>query len=258
MRKTMKYTVLRYFPSKIAGESINLGIIFVSEDNEERAFAHVQKWNRLKAFDDEVNLDLVKLLLEQIKDDVDGTLLNCEKKFELERYIRNYVNEFSFGTIERFPYESFQDAKEQIQKLYLRFDYDKKARLNKSEEKEIIERILCGSGLDFKKRVSVTDELTDTLVYDYMIGDYGIKFLNLDNKNLSRMMQTVRAWAWTCANSRKVCPVIILNYTGDAEGKTSEQMQSVHRILKSASEHVYNIEEGIAFLNRLQKNMTVS
>ena len=90
MRKVMKYAVLRYSPSKIAGEAINLGIIFVSEDEEERAFAHIQKWNRLRHFDDEVNVDLVKLLIEQMKEDVEGTLLNQGKAFSLEKYICIY------------------------------------------------------------------------------------------------------------------------------------------------------------------------
>jgi len=258
MRKVMKYSVLRYFPSKIAGEAINLGIIFVSENEEERAFAHIQKWNRLKSFDDEVNISLVKLLIEQMKEDVEGTLLNQGKVFSLEKYIRNYVNEFSFSQIERIPYESFYETKEQIQKLYLKFDYDKKSRLNKDEEKAIIEDVIRGSGLSFRRRVTVTDELTDALVYDYMIGDYGIKFLNFDNKNLSRMMQAVRSWAWICANSQKVCPVLILNYTGETEGKSYEQLASVYRILRAASKHVYSVEEGIGFLNRLQDEVNIS
>lgn len=258
MRKIMKYAVLRYSPSKIAGEAINLGIIFIGEKDEERVFANIQKWNRVKNFDDEINLDMVKLLIDQIKDDVEGTLLNSRKPFELEQYVKNYVNEFSFGEIERMPYESFNETKEQLKKLYLKFDFDKRMRLNKDEEKAIIEHVISGSGLSFKRKVTVTDDLTDTLVYDYMIGKYGIKFLNFDHKNLARMMQTVRSWAWICANSHKIQPVIILNYTDENDGKGEQQMKSVHRILKSASQYVYSTEEGIAFINQLESDTRLS
>ncbi len=66
------------------------------------------------------------------------------------------------------------------------------------------------------------------------------------------------SWAWICANSQKVCPVLILNYTGETEGKSYEQLASVYRILRAASKHVYNLEEGIGFLNRLQDEVTTS
>ena len=60
MEKILKYSVLRYSPSSVSGEKINLGIIFFDETLNYREFRYSKKFSRLSSFDDEININLVK------------------------------------------------------------------------------------------------------------------------------------------------------------------------------------------------------
>ena len=64
MKKLLKYSVLRYSPSTIAGEKINLGIMFYDIPSGYREFKYSKKFSRLATFDDEIDLTMVKKLLK--------------------------------------------------------------------------------------------------------------------------------------------------------------------------------------------------
>lgn len=130
MEKVLKYSILRYSPSKIAGEQINLGIIFDAEADTYREFRYSKKFSRVSNFDDEVDIDVVKGLLKQIKQDVEGTLFSYGN-FDIDDYVNYYINDFSFEKPKQIIYEDLSEVLESLYKTYFRFEFDKADRPTK-------------------------------------------------------------------------------------------------------------------------------
>lgn len=95
--KTLKYSILRYSPSLIAGESINLGVLLSIDDGEHREFIHTKNWNRIEKFDDEVNVDGVKFLLNAIREEIAISIYNKDT-FDIESFASRFTNEYRFDS----------------------------------------------------------------------------------------------------------------------------------------------------------------
>lgn len=119
--KCLTYSVFRYVPSKMAGESINLGVLYVDEQNKKAQFSSIKKTSRLCSFDDEVDSKSVLELLKSIEKDVEREHLD----FSLDSFIKFYINSFCFDKPQKVSYDDFEDKVEQLNKIFLRFEYEK-------------------------------------------------------------------------------------------------------------------------------------
>ena len=72
MTNILQYSVLRYSPSIVSGESINLGVLVADGDYAE--FFHTIRFSRVHEFGDTLNIDTVRVLLDAISDEVKGDL----------------------------------------------------------------------------------------------------------------------------------------------------------------------------------------
>ena len=104
MEKILKYSVLRYSPSTFSGEKINLGIIFYDLQSGYREFKYSKKFSRLATFDDEIDLKMVKKLLQGIADDVAGNIFTYDK-FDIDQYTKFFVSDFSFDKPKIIQYD---------------------------------------------------------------------------------------------------------------------------------------------------------
>ena len=75
------YSILRYEPSIVSGEKINLGAIFHYISTDYREFFSISKWARVSAFDDTLNISLMKDLMQDIRLEM-GTALD-NPQFEI-------------------------------------------------------------------------------------------------------------------------------------------------------------------------------
>ena len=92
--KVLEYSVLRYSPS--TGERINLGILFNEQQMHFMDFKFTKSLTRLSRFDDEININMVRLLLASIKEEVDYFSGIPLGKFEDNKYIiYNFRNLYS-------------------------------------------------------------------------------------------------------------------------------------------------------------------
>lgn len=80
--------------------------------------------------------------------------------------------------------------------------------------------------------------------YDFIIGDYGIKYFSLNSdKDLRKIMNDIKAWAWNSEHYGLVRPIIV--YNTDITDKASQQytdLQSIIDIFKESSARVYLLE----------------
>ena len=246
MEKTLKYSVLRYSPSTVAGEKINLGIIFFDEQINRREFKYSKKFTRLANFDDEINVGFVKKLLQTIKNEVEGNLFTYEK-FDIEEYTQYYVNDFFFDKPKMIKYDLWEEMVERLNKTYFRFDYDKSDRPSRVEDKKLIEQLICTQGKSFKKNQYVYGLCNDKIKYDIVTDDYNIKIFDFDGKNLNLLINSAKTWAWNSMYGDKKKDIIIYRYN-DNVSKYSEEFQVIMKIFEMAKANIYDIEEGMQLL----------
>lgn len=247
MEKVLKYSILRYSPSKIAGEQINLGIIFDAEADTYREFRYSKKFSRVSNFDDEVDIDVVKGLLKQIKQDVEGTLFSYGN-FDIDDYVNYYINDFSFEKPKQIIYEDMSEVLESLYKTYFRFEFDKADRPTKEDDKKMVARILRDSGKKLINERSIFGKYHDKVTYDIVTDDYKIKFFDFDNKDLNKLVNSAKAWAWNGRHNTGSELIIIYRYSDEISKHHNEEFDVIMNILDESNVKVVNIDKGLQLL----------
>ena len=216
--------------------------MYYEEKINYKEFKFSKKLSRLANFDDEVKLSSVKELLTGIKKDIQN-----KEKFEIEEYTKFYVNKYSFDTTKTIKYENLEETVERLNKIYFRFDYDKKDRPNIEEDKRIIQEVISTSGKDVRKDAYALGAFKEKIRYDLMTEDYNIKIFDFDGKNLNMLINNAKTWAWNCMHSENKKTIIIYRYN-DADKKYNNEFQIILDIFKKANAKIYDMEAGIQLL----------
>lgn len=245
----LEFSVLSYHPSFITDESINLGILFHCTSNDKRLFKHTKNWKRLEAFDDEVNLDFVKIFLQGIKDGIEENLFNGFD-FDLESYTRFYVNEFKFSKIHCVEVKNIDEFINTTNRIYLKYDFDKKERLNRKQELKYLKVLLKSKDVDYS-RDGVIGVYNDNVKYDYIIGEYGVKLFELDEKNVHFFVNQAKLWTFN-ANEFKNQYKTIIAFTQktDSDLKENKYFKTIEKIIENSEVHRFlEFDDCIKFLN---------
>ena len=88
---SVRFSVLSYYPTFLTNENINIGILFFIEDTDQAYFDSIKKWERAKAFDDELDIDFMKDYLKGITDEVENHLFNYHSKFDIEGFVKHLL-----------------------------------------------------------------------------------------------------------------------------------------------------------------------
>lgn len=243
MSNTIQYSVLRYSPSIISGESINLGILFVAK--EFRDFRYTKNFTRIREFDDTLDIDTLKVLLSSITDEVKLDIISFNKEFIIDDYIRFYCKEFCFSPVYSMQYENLRDIIEEIMRIYLRFDFDKSQRPSNKQELSFLRSLLIAKGEKVQSNVSSIGHFNEQVRYDMIFGNYGIKYFRFSiDKDLKKVMNDVKAWAWNCENQTTVKPIIV--YSTDILPENTYQygqLSSILDIFKKATKNIFRIDD---------------
>jgi hypothetical protein len=125
-----KYTVLRYVSDEYREEFINIGLIMHVPSEGLVMTKFTSNFSRVKAFDDEVDLDFLKLVLEGIEEQFSTTKSTVtgpsvkETKDEafLQEYTRHYVNQLQFSEIRNIFSTNYEEDFDKLFKTYVYFD----------------------------------------------------------------------------------------------------------------------------------------
>lgn len=244
MEKIMKYSVLRYSPRQIAGEQINLGIIFDAPEDNYREFRWTKRFNRLAAFDDEVDLSVVRSLLRNIKEDVEGTIFSA-KAFDIDEYVKYFINDYHFERPKKIIYEDILEVVESLNKTYFRFDYDQSERPSSDDDKRMFVRLIRDSGREALRNKKIQGAFDENITYDIVTDKYKIKFFDFDNKDLSKSINSVKAWAWNGFHNSGKDLLIIYRYN-DASVKNNSSFKTIMNILQESGAEVLDVDTGIS------------
>lgn len=244
MRKQLRYSVLRYSPSKIAGEKINLGIIFADKENDKREFRHTTKFRRIAGFDDELNMETLKNLLNGIKTDVEPSSPS-DAQFDLDSYIQFFINDFNFDEPKSIYYDDWDETVEKINRIYFRFDYEKSKRPSKKDEFRFLSDLISARTDELKWNRKMEGAFNESVTYDLVVGGYKIKMLDFDNKDLTKLVNTAKAWAFNCMADTTQKTIIIYRYSDEGRVKDDQTFDSIKKIFEYVDADFLNMEEGI-------------
>lgn len=239
--KKIQYTSLKYYNSIISDECMYVGMLFHDITSDERCFKYIRNFKRLEVFDDEADIEFIKLYLQGIKDEVESNMFNYEK-FNIKEYIRYYVNEFKFTNVNTYIADDYENYVEELSKVYLKYDYNKSQRLSQTTEKQFIKKLLQQNN----RNVIIKKEIgpyNDSIDYDFFVDNIAIKYLSFKDKNLKKVIPSVRNWAFTAYEMRKQYRTVFL-YENDYESDKESEFNTAIDILKVNAE-AYDVRRGL-------------
>ena len=229
----------------VSGEKINLGAIFYYPSTDYREFFSISKWSRVSAFDDTLNIQLMKDLMHDIRAGIGTSLDNPE--FDINKYCSQYNSELYFDsctTLTDILETELSSQIEDIKKLYFQFDYDVSLRPNNDDQKKFLRRLLFSKQISYVRNSSQTGLYGDTITYDFSFGEYGVVFFNLNNEKIdNKTMNKVKAWAWNAQNNSTGLKLLILY---DLANESRPEVKPALEIFKSVAHKTINIHEGFS------------
>lgn len=186
---------MNYYHSPISDECLCIGVLFHNVTTGQRDFKYISNFQRFHVFDDEADVDFVRLYLRGIKEEVETSVFNFNKKFDLGAYIKVYANEFRFSSVKALTVAENENYVEDFSKIYLKYDLAKSQRLNGNEEKKLIRRVLESNNLEYSTQ-KVDGPYRDEISFDYQVGNICIKMFSFKGKNLKRVIGNARQWSF--------------------------------------------------------------
>lgn len=244
------YSVLRYGPSIVSGEKINLGAIFYYPSTDYREFYSISRWNRVSAFDDTLNIQLMKDLMQDIRFDMGTSLDNPQ--FNINKFCSKYNGELYFDARTLLTDVSEVDLSSQIEdikKIYFQFEYDVAVRPSNDDQKKFLRRLLLSKQIPYVRNSTQTGIYGDSITYDFSFGEYGVVFFNLNSAKIdNKTMNKVKAWAWNAKNSADGLKLLILY---DLADESRSEVKPALEIFKSVAHKTINIHAGFGEVSPL-------
>lgn len=238
------FSVLTYRPSYIANEKINIGILFYDEERNDVYFELTTNWARIRNFDDEIDIDTFKLILDGMKSHAERNV----RKIGIENYIKRYNNELKFGKVFYKNTMSINEFILETKQVFMRYDFEKKNRPTKEKQLKYIKGVIKDSGIKYSTK-TITGNHNENINYDYIIANYGFKLFEFENKKDNRIISTAKNWAYTARELKEDYNTIFI-YDID---KDDDVFKSTMSILKSSGAQVMNKEEVLSFILKLHQ-----
>lgn len=215
MRKldpVLYYSVLKYTPSAIRLESINVGIAVHYPSGKFSHFFETKNKRRIRAFDDEYDPDFFKMVMDSLAYDLDygkksdvSTLnlnfpdeakrfKNITKKDFLDSRISYLANEFRFSPIQSMSTNDEELDKDinDLKDMYLYYDKPKKGRITKEKIKSIVSKQLHSYNLSNMRKINYKDDFGGTEVYDFKINNILLGTMTFDYSNINYLSKELK------------------------------------------------------------------
>lgn len=239
----IEYATLNYYHSPISDECLCVGILFHNLTTGKRDFKYISNFQRFHAFDDEADVDFVRMYLRGIKEEVETTIFNYADKFSLTNYTRVFANEFRFSSVKSLVVAEDEDYVKNFTSIYLKYDLAKSQRLNSNEEKKLIRRVLESNNLEYNTQ-KVIGSYEDEIQFDYQVGNVCIKLFSFKGKNLNRLLGSARQWSFIADEVSDYKSVVFI-YDSDHENE-----KALNTIISILSRHaqVLKLDEGMNYI----------
>lgn len=177
MAKIAKFSILRYVPEQHREEFINIGLVFHCPEEKYSSIRFTKNYSRVKTFDDELDVEFLKIVLDGINQDFVRTSTisgPTEKELGdidfLEKSTVFYVNQIQFSPIKTIVSYDIQKDEEDLFKTYVYFDVKKNKRIDREKVRSLMSRVFSQNQgvLDYEKNLVINTGLED-IQFDFAL-----------------------------------------------------------------------------------------
>lgn len=238
----VEYAALKYYNNAVSDECLYIGMLFHNLTTDKREFRYISNFKRFQAFDDEADIDFVKLYLAGIKQQIETNIFNYKDNFSIADFTKIYVNEFRFSDVTQMKVDEDENYVENLTKMYLKFDFSKEKRLSNSEEKKYIRKILSSSNVAFSTP-KISGFYDENVNFDYVIGNVAIKLFSFKEKDATKLIPSAKQWAFSSGELKDRYKIVFL-YDDETD---SPQLKIVMQILKKHA-NVFQLQDGLDYV----------
>lgn len=192
-----KYSVIRYVPDELREEFINIGLLFHSPEYRHIDIKFTSNFKRVAAFDDEIDVKFLKVVLEGIKESFTKSTVSGPSEEALadvnfiEKSTFYYANQIQFSNPNLIHSSDYEQDFEDLFRTYVYFDSRKKTRITDDEVKILMNKILRTHEV-YKKvnRNYKLDVGTEEIELDYV-------YRTIDNK-----LKIIKTFSFDYAKSK--------------------------------------------------------
>lgn len=209
MERLCKFSVLRYVPDENRQEFINIGLVFHSPKDRYINIKITNNFSRVSAFDDEIDISLLKIILDGVKEEFSQTTTSgpapdeLDDLYFLEKRTMIYANQLQFSPIHVIRSVDIESDFEKLFKTYVYFDSIKKKRITDEEVKSIMNRVLKATDAfnKFERNIKI-DIGPEEIELDYAYRTKNrVKFIktfsfDYTNRRSIQATQIAKEWAY--------------------------------------------------------------
>jgi hypothetical protein len=266
MEKHCKCVNIQYTPKVFTGEKINVGVAFHNIDDNRLYFKKIRKTSRIKAFDDELDINEFKSMLRHIEEFImrpfrknlfDEKVVRKDEDY-LENASRMFLNKYQFSNIVTLytetPEKDFDDYSSNI--LY--YDLDKDKRPTNKQTASLMNKVIYSAirkrSLEYKTNPLFRETLGEIIRCDYKVKNKYFKAFNLDANNYNLKYNSAKTWYY---NSRYFKDnEMELVFVLSRKPENSEEMIIRNILSESNSEVLYldQLDEYVKGINHVSKH----
>lgn len=262
--KVVNFAVCRYIPDILRDEFINVGVLVHVPSEKFVRFYKTKNYRRITSFDDEVELDVIKALLESLEYQFNTTTIHSPEFYNighndfLSHEIVYYVNQLQFSNIRTFTSESLADDINDLCDTYLYYDKKKSERIGPEKVRRLVSKMFTSSKIN--SLVHRNPELRNIFQqqpFDFRVkiknNDTLIKALSFDYSNKNKFFKEVKSLLYDIQYFRDMDIQDIKLVINNTE-LTNEHEQCAYQILNEFTD-VYTLEQFSKFIDETEKSL---
>lgn len=243
------YSVCRYIPDLMRGESINVGIAIHNFSSSEVIFRQSKHFSRIKAFDDEVDIEVLKALLESISIQFSTEyLLENEQALDSELLLKeetsHFVNQIQFDEIKTLISDNVENDIQDLIDIYLYYEKKKSDRITRDKVRSLASRIVADSRLkkNINKHPRIKNMFYQTPV-DFSLELYNeevyFKALTFDYKDKNKFIKELKNLLFDVNDLKNFKIKVVIN---NAEAEEDYEKLAL-KALKEKNVDVYTLNQ---------------
>ncbi|MGN7402712.1 DUF3037 domain-containing protein [Cytobacillus praedii] len=200
--KTIFYSICKYVPDIIRGEFINVGVLTYIPEMGMSKFQKTKNLARVTAFDDELELDVLKALLESLEIQFNNPSLPKKIADPSPEYLQSelvyFVNQLQFSEIKALNSTSVEEDTRDLYDMYLYYDQKKSNRISAERVKRLVSKLFTANEFKNVNRHPNEQNIFRQRPFDFSVNLNGsnelIKALTFDYKNYNKLYNEIKSF----------------------------------------------------------------
>ncbi|NFI03714.1 hypothetical protein FC959_04700 [Clostridium botulinum] len=241
----IEYAIMYHSPSYVSIDRITLAILFFNKQTKETHLSKTKNWKRVSLFNDELEIELIKLQLDGINSEIHDIAKSPD--FSLEKYTKFYVNELRFTNVISTSVDDFNFFIKECSRQYMPQDYEKSKRPSTVEQLSFIRKYLKVQEVVCSPN-KIIGHFNENITFDFIINDYAFKLFRFEGREQTRLISSVKDWAYNAIKLKNKYKIIFIT---DKDFAEPENYKILYKILDEESYKIINFSQVIEFIQSI-------